>query len=271
MKVTAKWNLSKAKAKFAAWMAAADKQVLDDLQAYGKTAATAMVKCTPPGNGRTSPAKALSALRERIREDFEGGGLEPFSDEHVRWFTEADGTKRAYIKLPGRTRMQPSPFIVTDGAVDAVVLRGLGVGKHHVLYAGNDLQAFMAAHAEQYYRTQRRGVWRMRWRGVRHVATEAAVREEIRRRQFLVGALMNGWEAMAKKTAIRMPAMARRGGKGSCSVKRDARTKATMTAANEGHYPGLQRIIDRQVPGITRKNRKLAKKRAALLAEKLKK
>ena len=271
MKLTVKWSLSAAKAKMRRWMLKADAQIQVDLQLYGKNATQAMVKCTPPCNGRSTPVKALRALRERIREDFEGGGLEPFDDNHVSWFTDDAGVKRAYINLPRRTKRKPSPFRVVSGRVDEAVLRSFGVGRHRVQFVSGNLGAFMAANREWYYMSERRRTWRMHWAGVRHVTTEAAVREEITRRQFLVGALMNGWEAMAKKTGYRMPGMARRGGKGSCTVRHDAKAKATMTGTNAGHYPGLQRIIDRQVPGIVRKNRKLAKKRAAVLAAELKK
>lgn len=271
MKLAVKWNLSAAKKKLRGWMQKADEQMMKDVQLYGKTAAVAMVKSTPPSNGRSSPAKALKALRERIREDFEGGGLEPFTDADVEWFTTPDGVKRAYIARSKRTHLQPSPFRVVSGAVDAAVLRGLNVGKYKVLFVGGNLGKFMAEHRDQYYMTMRKKVWRMRWVGVRHVTTEAAVREEIRRRQFSVGALMNGWDAMAKKVGYRMPGMARRGGKGSCKVTRGAKGVAHMTGTNSGHYPGLQRIVDRQVPGIVRKNRKLAKKRTAELAAKLRK
>lgn len=268
MKLTAKWSFGRLKAKLRAWERHVDQETADSLKEYGQTVAKAMLKCTPPSNARRgTPAKALRAAKERIKADFEGDGLEPFSETDVYWITVGG---KQLARISGKNDGRPSPFRVVAGGVDARILESMNVGKYHVKYV-TDLGTFMQSSA-QYYMGRRKGgrVYGLKWTGPRHVTTEAAVRAEIRRRQHLVGKLMGGWQPLCKYTGVRMPAdAARQAGNGTAQVVRSAH-KAELAATNKGHYPGLQRIINRQLPGINRKNKKLAKKRAERLAAKMK-
>lgn len=269
MNVRVKWSLARAKAKLRRWERQVDKETVESLREYGAVAATAMVKCTPPAHRGTTPTKALAALKQRIKADFEGDGLEPFSDEDIVWFTLGDGTRIARFKYRGDDR--PSPFRVMQGRVSKKALAAMNVGKWRVEFVKSDLGGFMRS-KRQYYMGPNGSAYRLKWRGPRHVTTMAAVRAEIRRRQYLAGRLMAGWNPFAKKVKVRLPAAAgRHSGAGTATTKRDSKHKAVLTATNKGHYPGLQDIVNRQMPGIRKKNRSIAKRRAAALGKKLKK
>ena len=268
MKLAIKWSLSKAKAKLRQWERKADRAMLEDLSQYGKAAAQAMIKCTPPGNGKISPARALKLLKARIQQDFEGDGRYKYDEEDLYWYHDRSGHLRAGFEGDGYSTQAP-PFRVITGRMGKVKAAAMHVGKYGVQYVQQNLGEFMASAGQYPIQRTRKGVYRMRWHGVRHITTRAAVNVEIRRRHHLVGKLMNGWEPLAKKAKVKLPAAATRGGKGSAKVRRDGKHKAVLDATNSGHYPGLQRIVNRQVPGIRKKNAALAKKRAKALAKSL--
>lgn len=267
--VKVKWSLSAAKAKLRQWERQVDKDTVDSLKLYGATAARAVIKCTPPSSAKTSPATAIRKLKDRIRRDFEGEGLEPFDDNDLVWF-HTNGILRARIRS---TNARPSPFrVVASGTVPSVeVLRALNVGRYRVEFVRDNLGEFMRRHGDQYYMGKDGNTYRLKWKGVRHVTTMAAVRAEIARRQRLAGKLMGGWLPFANSVGAKMPAAAKKaaGRRGTVKTARSRQHTATITATNAGHYPGLQRIVNRQLPGIRKKNRNLARKRARALGKKL--
>lgn len=270
MGISVKWSLARAKAKLRQWERRVDRETVESLEAYGANAARAMIKCTPPSHAKTTPATALRKLKERIREDFEGEGLEPFDDADIFWFTDRNGVLRARFGDYGGGR--PSPFRVISGRPTRKMLAAMNVGQRHkVEFAKGNLGEFMR-NAGQYYMGREGSTYRMKWSGPRHVTTMAAVRAEIRRRQHLVGKLMAGWKPLAAKTKVKLPAAAAKAsGKGSAKVSRDGAHKAVLTASNGGHYPQMQAIINRQLPGLRKKNRNLAKRRAKTLSKQLSK
>ena len=258
-------DMRRAKAKLLRWERRVDKATLEDLKLYGQTAAKAMMKCTPPGNMRQTPGKALKDLKDRIKKDFEGDE-EPYSDRDIYWVT-VDGAKIArFYSKNGR----PSPFRVLTGRVNDKTLRAMNVGKYRVQFIKQSLGGFMRR-SPNYYMGRARSTYRMKWRGVRHVTTPGAVRTEIRRRQHLAGKLMAGWKPLARKAGTRLPAaVEKQTGKGSAKISRSTQHKAVLEGTNSGHYPELQKLVDRQVSYIMKKNRSLAKRRARKLGKALK-
>lgn len=94
--------------------------------------------------------------------------------------------------------------------------------------------------------------------------------EEIRRRLHLAGKLMAGWKPLAHKAGTRLPAaVEKQTGKGSAKIRHSMLHKATLEGRNSGHYPGLQGLVNRQVPWILKRNRSIAKRRAKALGKKL--
>lgn len=264
--VTVKMDLSRAKAKLRRWERRADKALLEDLKVYGETAARAMVKCTPPSHKGTTPAKSLKDLKARIKQDFEGDE-EPYSDKDIYWVTVYGDKIARFYRKNGR----PSPFRVIAGRVNERALRSMNVGRYRVEFIKHSLGGWIKHHPEQYCMGPTRRSYRFKWYGVRHVTTLGAVRTEIRRRQHLAGKLMAGWKPFAKKVKVRLPAAAeKQSGAGTVKTRSSVAHKAVLEASNKGHYPGLQAIVDRQIPGIVKKNKGIAKRRARELAKKLK-
>lgn len=272
MNVRVKWSLARAKAKLRRWERRVDKETLEDLKLYGETAARAMIKCTPPSHKGTTPTKALKALKARIRKDFEGDSFYSYDDDDIIWFRDRRFGGQLHARFVDRKGGRPSPFRVIAGRVNEKALRSMNVGRYRVEFIKQSLGGWIKRHPEQYYMGPTRRSYRFKWRGVRHVTTIGAVQTEIRRRQYLAGRLMAGWNPFAKKVKVRLPAAAgRHSGAGTATTKRDSKHKAVLTATNKGHYPGLQDIVNRQMPGIRKKNRNIAKRRAAALGKKLKK
>lgn len=256
------------RAKVRQWERQVDAATLADLKLYGQTAAKAMMKCTPPGNMKQTPGKALAEIKKRIKQDFEGEGLKPFDDEDIFWYRDGHGVLRA--RIGGYTDQRPSPFRVMRGRPSKKTLAALNVGKWRVEFV-QDLQGFMAR-SRQYYMGLRGSTYRLKWSGVRHVTTLAAVRQEVRRRQHLAGKLMAGWKPLAHAAGTKLPAaVEKQTGKGSAKIKHSMLHKAVLEGRNSGHYPELQKLVNRQVPWILKRNRALAKKRAKQLGKKLKK
>ena len=269
MKIRVKWSLERAKAKLRQWERQVDKETVEDLREYSAEAAAVMVRCTPPAHRGIKPGRALQNLKARIADDFEGDGIEAFTDEDIRWFRLPNGELTARIK--GWRDGRPSPFRVVKGRVSRKALAAMNVGRYKVEFIKNDLGAWMRR-SGQYEMRMSGHTYRLIWHGVRHVTTMGALRAEIRRRQHLAGKLMAGWKPFAHKVKVRLPAQAERvTGKGSVKQRRDGAHKAVMTASNGGRYPGFQNIINRQLPVIMKKNRRIAKKRAKQLRKKLKK
>lgn len=263
----AKWNLRGLKVKVARWANQVGAAQLESVKAYGAEAAKMMVKCTPPGNARVAVGKALKALKERIRQDFEGTE-KPFSDEDIEWRYNRQG--ELYATIRGKEGGRPSPFRVYTGRVSAAKLKALGAGGHGVEHATN-VRSFMAARPKQYRMRRRKNAMRLSWVGTRHVASQAAVRAEMKRRQKRAGTLMAGWKALAAKSGAKLPsAVQKQSGKGSASIKRSMSHKAVLEAHNRGNYKGLQVIVDRQLPGLRKRLRNMARKRAKQLGKKLK-
>ena len=257
------------RAKIRQWERQMDAATLADLKLYGAEASKAMMKCTPPGNMKERPAAALRKLKQRIKDDFEGDGLEPFSDEDIVWFTLGDGTRIARFKYRGDAR--PSPFRVMQGRVSKKALAAMNVGKWRVEFVKGNLGGFMRK-AGQYYMGRSGSTYRLKWRGTRHVTTMGAVRAEIRRRQRLAGQLMAGWKPLAHAAGTKLPAaVEKQTGKGSAKIKHSMLHKAVLEGRNSGHYPELQKLVNRQIPWILKRNRALAKKRARATGKKLKK
>lgn len=264
--ITAKWDKSNLKRKLARWQALADRELVAGVKAYGGEAAQLMTKVTPPGNGRRSISDALRGLKQRIQNDFEGDGEEPFSDKDIVWYSLRDGTHIA--RFMNRATGRPSPFRVIRGRVSRQVLAAMNVGRWRVEYVQRDLAGFMRSRPGQYYMGKAGRVYRMKWRGVRHVTTAAAVAKEIRRRQRRAGALMAGWKALAARAGARLPAaVMRQTGRGSARLRRDGRHGAVLSGTNSGNYRGLQAIVDRQLPGLRRRNVRLARRRVRRLAQ----
>ena len=256
------------RAKIRQWERQVDAATLADLKLYGAEASKAMMKCTPPGNMKQSPGKALADLKKRIKQDFEGDGLEPFSDEDIFWFHDRHGTLRA--RIGGYTDERPSPFRVVRGRPSKKTLAALNVGRYKVKFV-QELPEFMAK-SGQYYMGLSGSTYRLKWCGTRHVTTMGAVRQEIRRRQRLAGQLMAGWKPLAHAAGTKLPAaVEKQTGKGSAKIRRSMLHKAVLEGRNGGHYPELQKLVNRQSPWIMKRNRALAKKRARAMGKKLKK
>lgn len=283
-----KWKLARATAKLRRWVRQVDAATMADVKAYGAETVKAMVKVTPPGGGRTkketgdgatkmvslSVAQSLRRLRERIRMDLEGGGLVPFTDEHVEW--HRDKQKRLYAVInwtdeDGTQRTsRASAFRVYQGRVTPQKLAALGAGEFTVQHV-TDVRAWIKSHPRNYRMQKVHGTYRMRWYGTRHVASMTAVKAEVRRRQKNVGKLMAGWKPMAAKAAAKLPAaVQRQQGKGSATIRKDRTHRAVLNARNSGGYDGLQEIVDRQLKNIRPRLKRLAKKRAKELGRKLK-
>lgn len=257
------------RAKIRQWERQVDAATLADLKLYGQTAAQAMMKCTPPGNMKQAPRKALADLKKRIKQDFEGEGLKPFDDDDIFWYHDRHGVLRA--RIGGYTERRPSPFRVVRGKPSRKTLAALNVGPRYKVEFVQELPEFMAK-SGQYYMGLRGSTYRLKWSGVRHVTTMGAVRAEIRRRQHLAGKLMAGWKPLAHKAGTRLPAdVEKQTGRGSAKVRRSVLHKATLEGRNGGHYPALQKLVNRQVPWIMKRNRSIAKRRAKQLGKKLRK
>lgn len=281
MKLGCKVDLRRLNRKLLRWSAEIDKEQLEAVKAYGAETARMMVKCTPPGNSRVGVGKALQALKERIRQDFEGdGAMEAYQDKDVRWYRDSSGRLRAYFAPDSSSAKNKkgqaayglvSPFRVVRGRVSKSALAALGVGRR-VEFVKN-VGAHMAANRENYkvYARYRGATARMHWHGVRHVATVASVRREIKARQKLAGRLMAGWKALANMSGAKLPAaVARQQGKGSAKIRHSAKYKAALEARNKGGYRDLQRIVDRQMPGLRKKLKRLQKKRIQGLKSRMK-
>lgn len=257
------------RAKIRQWERQVDAATLADLKLYGQTAAKAMMKCTPPGNMKQAPGKALADLKKRIKQDFEGEGLKPFDDDDIFWYHDGKGVLRA--RIGGYADLRPSPFRVVRGKPSRKTLAALNVGRQYKVEFVQDLQGFMAK-SGQYYMGLRGSTYRLKWSGPRHVTTQGAVRQEIRRRKALAGKLMAGWKPLAHKAGTRLPAaVEKQTGRGSAKVRRSMLHKATLEGRNGGHYPALQKLVNRQVPWILKMNRSIAKRRAKQLGKKLRK
>lgn len=256
------------RAKIRQWERQVDAATLADVKLYGAEASKAMMKCTPPGNMKQSPGKALADLKKRIKQDFEGDGLKPFDDDDIFWFHDRHGVLRA--RIGGYTEERPSPFRVMRGRVSQKKLDALHVGKWRVEFVKSDLGGFMYK-AGQYYMGPSGSTYRLKWSGTRHVTTMGAVRAEIRRRQRLAGQLMAGWKPLAHAAGTKLPAaVEKQSGKGSAKIRRSMLHKAVLEGRNSGHYPELQKLVNRQIPWILKRNRALAKKRARAMGKKLK-
>lgn len=262
----AKWSMRRLKVKLARWSSRVDAEQMKQVRAYGAEAVGLMVKCTPPGNARVGVGKALKALKERIRQDFEGTE-KPFDDSKLVWRRNKRG--ELYAMFEGKPHGRPGPFRVYQGNVSKAKLAGLGVGGkvEHVRNVGS----FMRGRGGQ-YRMRRRGrAVRLSWVGVRHVASQAAVRKEMKARQRKAGKLMAGWKAMARKSGGKLPAaVEKQSGRGSAAIRKSRQHKAVLEAKNSGGYRGLQAIVDRQMPAVRKKVRALAKKHAKAIGKKLK-
>ncbi|MBR5887300.1 MAG: hypothetical protein IKZ07_03730 [Akkermansia sp.] len=258
------------RAKIRQWERQVDAVTLADLKLYGQTAAKAMMKCTPPGNMKERPAVALRKLKERIKKDFEGDGLKSFDDDDIFWYRDGRGTLRA--RIGGYTDERPSPFRVIRGRASKKMQEAMKVGgRHKVEFVAGGLSEFMRR-AGQYYMGRRGSTYRLKWHGVRHVTTMAAVRGEIRSRQRLAGKLMAGWKPLAHAAGTKLPsAVEKQSGKGSAKIRHSMLHKAVLEGRNAGHYPELQGLVNRQVPWILKRNRSIAKRRAKQLGKKLKK
>lgn len=249
-----------------------DEEQKESLTAYAGDFTRLAVRFTPPGNGRMSGTAALRALKERIRRDFEGdaGKEQALTDEDIEWHTTNGG--HHYATLP--SGKLASPFRAVRGRVTAKKLRALNVGKYHVEFIPGNLGGFVASHSPEQYRWQKtngKKAIRMTWKGSRHLASEGTIREEVRRRQFLVGRLMAGWKPIARKARVKLPAAAEnQPGNGTVSIRRNAAHGAVLTATNKGKDPELQAIINRNLPKLNKSIRKTAAKRKRALAAKLK-
>lgn len=261
------------RAKIRQWERQVDAATLADLKLYGQTAAKAMMKCTPPGNAKQAVGTSLKKLRERIREDFEGTGQRPFQEENLVWRRNKRGELFATFAWWDGERIQegrPGPFRVYSGRVSKAKLAALAAGGR--VEVVKNVGDFMKEHAGQ-YRMRRSGkAVRLRWSGVRHVASMAAVRKEMKARQRKAGRLMAGWKPLAHAAGTKLPAaVEKQSGKGSARIRRSMLHKAVLEGRNAGHYPELQKLVNRQIPWLQKRNRQLAKKRAKQLGKKLKK
>lgn len=281
MKITAKVDVRRLKTKLRRWERCVDKATLEDLKLYGQTAAKAMMKCTPPGNMKRTPGQAIKGLKERIREDWEGQGAEEkFQDKDVSWYRDTSGRPRAYFKADAssatgrkgqRVTGRVSPFRIVPRKPGKKVLAALNVGRYGVLYVDKVQQHVRSNHAVyKVYSKGRGSAARMWWYGARHIARKSDVRKEITRRQRLAGQLMAGWKPLAHKAGTRLPAaVEKQSGKGSAKIRHSMLHKATLEGRNSGHYPELQKLVNRQVPWILKRNRSIAKRRAKALGKKL--
>lgn len=273
MNITTKWSLSRAKAKFRKWMKEVDAEAKESLTAYAADFTRLAVKFTPPAGKHAHGAKALRQLRERIRQDFEGApNARNFSEGDIIWRTTSGGHRYAFFDNgSGKYHTKARPFRIITGRVTAKKLAGLNKGKYGVRHAGGNLQAFIASCPQQYrWLTNNKNTVRLRAYGPRHLATPRAVKEEIRRRQFLAGRLMAGWKPIARRARAKLPAAAERhSGNGSVGIRKSGAHGAVMTARNRGNFRNLQRIIDANVPALNKAMKKTAGKRKRALAKKL--
>lgn len=267
MKVKGTWNLARLKKKWAKWEQQLGREVADSVIVYGREATKIIVDTTPPADGHTPPGEAINKLKERVSGDFMGDGLKPFSDEDIRWVRQGG---KLYSFIAGTHSGRPSPFRVIRGRANKTALDALRIGRHHVEFVTGSLSKFIRAHRDQYYMSDRTGTFHFRFVGARHVTTEARVLAEMRRRQNRAGRLMSGWKQMAHATKTRLPYAAEKlNGRGTVAVKKNGKVKAMITGKNKVFFPGMQKIIDRQVPAITRKNKSIARRRIRKLARQM--
>lgn len=286
--IKVKRNLRRFHAKALRWVRRVDSATQADVRAYGAETVKAMVKVTPPGGGRMSKATAsggskmvslsvsqsLRRLKERIRQDWEGGGPVPFSEENMRWRRDKQGRLYAVIDEQGadgtRRRSRASAFRIYKGRVTARKLAALGVGKYNIQSVTN-IRSWVQKHPSNYRMQKVRGTYHMHWCATRHVASEAAVKAEVRRRQKNAGKLMAGWKAMAAKVGATLPsAVSRQQGNGSAAIRKSRAHRAVLNAHNRGNYSGLQVIVDRQMAALSPRLQSMAKKRARALGKNMK-
>lgn len=282
MKITAKVDLGRLRAKIRKWCETVDAETLNSLRAYGQVALRRIVKYTAPGDGRTTIGTAYRKLRQRIREDWEGQGIEEkYQDSDVSWFKDSYGKPHAYFKRWHSTAVgrkgqringRVSPFRVVPRKPSAKVLAAFNVGRYGVLYVDN-VQQHVSSNRRAYkvYSKGRGSAARMWWHGPRHVARKSDVRKELTRRLALVGRLMAGWTPFAAKVGGKLPAAAKKHpARGTAAVRKSTRHGAILTAANSAGYTALQKDVNRDIPQLNRKLRTLARRRTQqLLAPKL--
>lgn len=195
-----------------------------------------------------------------------------YTESDVRWARNGQGELYCYFVSSSGQRGRPGPFRMYRGRVARAALQAMNAGRYGVQHV-TDVGGWLRSN-RQFYRFRRRGrATRLTWSNTqRHVAAESAVRREVRRRQKAAGRLMAGWQALARLTGARLPAqVARQRGRGSARMQRSMLHQAVITARNtSGYYPGLQRIVERQMPYLQRKLRQLARRYARETGRKLK-
>ena len=268
--ITAKWDKSNLKRKLARWQAMADREMVDGVKAYGGEAAQMMTRATPPGNGRMSVSEALRNLKRRIEEDLQGSGAEFFDGARMVWFHRGGKLVSVLVDAHGRSvRGGLSPFRVVRGRMNKDVQEWLKVGRWGVRLIDGDVGSFIRGSSQYEMRATTGGrVVRLQWHGPRHVVKAGALRREVARRKRRAGTLMAGWKALAARAGVRLPAaVMRQTGRGSARLRRDGRHGAVLSGTNSGNYRGLQVIVDRQLPGLRRRNVRLARRRVRQLAQ----
>lgn len=275
MKITVKVDVTRLKRKMIRWMKSCREEEKASLQEFSRAFVEDAMKFTPPGNGRMSVGKAHKALKERIAEDFLGyGDTAELDASHFGWYRDPWGHRFARVKsseVAREKRGRVSPFYAFKGRPSKQLLQGMGVGKYRVEYIprlqgvvrhGRSQGAAYYFYRDAYHGRKHHKPVRLGWYGVRHVTSRAALRTEVRRRQFLVGHLAAGWKPIAVRSRAKLPAaVAKHKGHGSVTVRHDSRHGAVADITNHSFDSRLQSIVDRNVPKTRRKNRAIARKR----------
>lgn len=262
------------KLKLARWMNRCRKEEKAALKEYSKDFVQFALKFTPPANGRISVGKAYKLLKERIATDFLGyGDNTELSAKSFYWYTNPDGEH--YARLPRgekrRNQARVSPFYVFRGRPSKKLLKAMGVGRYHVQYLidlrGIGLSRQRVGEAGYWFHNlnnprRLKNIY-LRWMGVRHVTSRGILLNEIRRRQFLVGRLAAGWKPIALWAGAPLPAAVKKhAAHGSVSIRHDSRHGAVAHVTNHSYDPTLQSIVDRNIPAVRKKFRKIARRRA---------
>lgn len=267
MKVTGRVSMVGALRKIERAQKVIEREADNDLKEYGREFIDHMLKVTPPNNGRGNMGGAIRAAKGRVAKDFTGSATaqgRTWTDEDFRWITV-----HGMPKLVRRNSEQaaPTPFIAVEGRLTPAKVRAImaqhNVGRYHVQFITEDLSGFMKSSGQ--YRLSGHKVRRLSWRGPRHLATAAAIRGEVKRRQMQVGRLAAGWAPTARLVRARMTGVpGRHAGEGSV-VKRGRGVKKSITATNSVPYSPLGRIVKRNerrvANGVKRRGRYLAEKK----------
>lgn len=293
MQFSAKLNPRKAVAKLSRMMQTVDRDEMEALATYARSAVKVALSITPPANGgkkvdsgrvnasgepimqNSTLDSAAKMLRARIAEDWAYNTAPP----GARW-QRVGGENRLVLTPPDQTDAlgrkkrgaNIGPFLAVSGKITDAKRREYNVGKYGVkLITG--LRSYVIAHSDVYKMRRRGNAMRLTWHGPRHAARLGDIRKEISRRQKQVGKLMAGWRAMASWCGAKLPAFVQAfPGKGEAKLTRPKPHAVQLTGKNSTPYgrADLNKALAKNRGRINRSVAAAAKVRQRVLRKKLK-